>query len=78
MSAEPEPEQKKPQPVSTGMPMPKIDNYKERMKDVLAMLEKAEEVKNEAKGKDKAKDIVDQGELDAVFGNFMSTEYADD
>ena len=57
--AEPELEQNKPQPVSTGMPMPKIENYKERMKDVLAMLEKAEECKKEAKGKDKAKDIVD-------------------
>ena len=56
------------------------------MKDVLAMLEKAEEVKNDAaaKGIDKkkvdkeAKNIVDQGELDAVFANFMEKEYADD
>lgn len=44
-----EPELKKEQPVSSGMPMPKIENYKERMKDVLAMLEKAEECKNEVK-----------------------------
>lgn len=56
------------------------------MKDVLAMLEKAEEVKVEAaaKGKDQikvdkeAKNVIDQGELDAVFANFMEKEYADD
>ena len=43
--AGPEPVRKEPQPSTGGMPMARIDNYKERMEGVLAMLEKAEEFK---------------------------------
>ena len=85
-STEPEDKPRKEQPASAGLPMPAIENYQERMKDVLAMLEKAEEIKVEAstqgknpkKAQTEARNAVDQGELDAVFANFMQKEYADD
>ena len=84
--AGPEPVRKEPQPSTGGMPMARIENYKERMEGVLAMLEKAEEFKGAAaaegqkqsKVDNAAKGIVNQSELDAVFGNYMQAEYADD
>ena len=68
-----------------GHPM-MIEGYKERMADVIAMLDKQKEfmLKAQAEGQkahviDKeAKKIVDQKQLDDVFLAFMDKEYKDE
>ena len=63
-----------------------IEGYKERMADVIAMLDKQKEfmLKAQAEGQkadviDKeAKKIVDQKQLDDVFLAFMDKEYKDE
>lgn len=65
-----------------------IPNYKEKMADVIAMLDKQNEIrKNAQENKDMkeaqqmekmAKKAVDQKALDEVFGAFMQREYKDE
>lgn len=63
-----------------------IENYKERMADVLQMLEKQEEFKKDAALAGKRQDVidvqarklVDQKQYDDVFATYMEKEYHDD
>lgn len=63
-----------------------IENYKEKMADVIAMLAKQQEIREDAialgiKPKEvetKAKEAVDQKQLDDVFAAYMDKEYKDE
>lgn len=63
-----------------------LENYKERMADVLQMLEKQEEFKKEAALAGKRQDVIDfqarklvnQEKYDDVFAAYLEKEYHDD
>ena len=63
-----------------------IENYKEKMADVIAMLAKQQEIREEAIAKGikpkevetQAKQAVDQKQLDDVFAAYMDKEYKDE
>lgn len=63
-----------------------IENYKEKMADVIAMLDKQEEIRKDAISKGvkpqdvekEAKKAVNQKALDEVFASYLNKEYQDD
>jgi hypothetical protein len=69
-----------------GPENPLIPNYKEKMADIIALLDKQNEMRNAAENKGKrihevekqVKQVVNQKELDAVFKQYLANEYQDD